>query len=206
MRGQHTKTRSCQYIPRTRAGSKPVFQVNARSARRSSGKATTSSISLTASTSFAPPMNAEAKPHVNLKLPRRMRRYCPGINPLTKTSPACRLSRAQHDWPDLPVWLTQFYQCSTVTKAKITTSPSPLRPGYLAWMNWRFAALSKVELMSDPPKAPIPATETEITVSMIAGRLYRWIYVPGEWRPFVPQPGNLLRVWTPPRDEPPKAK
>jgi hypothetical protein len=57
--------------------------------------------------------------------------------------------------------------------------------------------------MADSKHSPSVA-EPEIIITMIAGVIHRWIYWPGSWVPFVPQPGDLLRVWKKPTDKPQK--
>jgi hypothetical protein len=54
--------------------------------------------------------------------------------------------------------------------------------------------------MADTKHSP-SVTEPEIIITMIAGVIHRWVFWPGSWEPFVPQPGDLLRVWKNPKDE-----
>jgi hypothetical protein len=56
--------------------------------------------------------------------------------------------------------------------------------------------------MADNDQPPIP--EPEIVITIIAGVIHRWMFWPGTWKPFVPQPGNLLRVWKDRAEQPPK--
>lgn len=57
--------------------------------------------------------------------------------------------------------------------------------------------------MADSKHSP-PVTEPEIVITMIAGVIHRWNFWPGTWEPYIPQPGDLLRVWKDPASKPPK--
>jgi hypothetical protein len=48
--------------------------------------------------------------------------------------------------------------------------------------------------VTDQPQASV----SEIKITMIAGVIHYWVFWPGKWEPYSPQPGDLLRVWEDP--------
>jgi len=77
--------------------------------------------------------------------------------------------------------------------------PVPMQALVRDYSAFNFYVLTKIVFQSAnqvDKSDQIPSSE--ITITMIAGKLHRWRYWPGRWEAYSPTPGDLLRVWTPP--------